>query len=204
MAGRPQRSALIAEIDRAGGWQVLLDRWLDGESWSKIARDFKVSRAMLVEVRDLDTTTMTASDGERKSVRDILSRLRETRAEALAEAAGDVLDDVDTIGTLAGVYSREEIALAKMRSEYRRWLAGKEDSRYADHGKGGTSIVLNVGSLHLAALRQRTAPPPPDVAFEVLESTVTPAVARVAAPSEALGGVGLLAAQQLSLFATTS
>jgi transcriptional regulator with XRE-family HTH domain len=66
-------------------------------------------------------------------------------SEGLAESALEIADD------LAGA-SKEEIAAAKLQIETRQWLAAVWNrDRY---GKDTAAVQINIGSLHLEALRQ--------------------------------------------------
>jgi hypothetical protein len=56
MSGRPVRRRVLADVERAGGWRVVLARIASGEPVAAIARSFGVSRsffsALLHEDRD--------------------------------------------------------------------------------------------------------------------------------------------------------
>jgi hypothetical protein len=52
-----------------------------------------------------------------------------------------------------GLATPSDVALAKARSEYHRWVAGKRDDRFSE--KTRLEVSGTVGMLHLQALQQR-------------------------------------------------
>jgi hypothetical protein len=67
---------------------------------------------------------------------------------AHAEAGLEILDGVPATA------SREEVALAKERSGYRKWLASKLDKEtFGDTPLAQINIPLSFGDLHLQAMR---------------------------------------------------
>jgi hypothetical protein len=56
MSGRPVRRRVLAEVQQAGGWSIVLARIASGEQVAQIARSFGVSRSffatLLHEDRD--------------------------------------------------------------------------------------------------------------------------------------------------------
>lgn len=88
-----------------------------------------------------------AEGGGERAVEQALARAREIGASGLAEEAGAILDDVRE--------DRDAIAKAKARSEFRVWLASRWNREQYDAKAPQTAVTLNLGSLHLSALRER-------------------------------------------------
>jgi hypothetical protein len=80
---------------------------------------------------------------------DGLARLEEARREGAGGLVEEGLDILD-----AEVESREDAMRNKNRADYRARIAGFwNPSEYGERGKGGTTVNLNLGQLHLTALR---------------------------------------------------
>lgn len=101
----------------------------------------------------------------------LLAEARKQSAHALVEDAQDIVDATE------GEKNREAIASAKLRSDIRLWRAGKYNRE--DLGERGPVVQLNIGALHLDALKRRnisgptataaTLPAPAvDAEFEVI------------------------------------
>lgn len=69
-------------------------------------------------------------------------------ADALVEQAGEILDQA------AEVTNSARATIAKERAAYRRWLASCRDQEAYGDRAGGAQVVLNIGQLHLDALRR--------------------------------------------------
>jgi hypothetical protein len=54
MTGRPVRRRVLAEVERAGGWPVVLARIASGEQVSEVARSFGVSRSFFATLLHAD------------------------------------------------------------------------------------------------------------------------------------------------------
>ena len=89
-----------------------------------------------------------AEGGGRRAVEQALAHARQIGASGLAEEAGAILDDVRE--------DRDAIAKAKARSEFRVWLASRWNREEYD-AKAPQTLVVNAGTLHLTALRERAA-----------------------------------------------
>jgi hypothetical protein len=169
MPSRPYLRALTRWIEEQGGEPFILDRIAAGESVGKIAksiqlpgRDKPISRAMLYYWRN-------AGGDERKKGWELAMK---ESAEALAEEAGEVLDNLSEEFDPTSA----QVSLARSRSEYKRWLASKRDADTFGDRKSDVNVnVLSLGDVHLDALRKlgsRDALPLPEAeALPLLESS---------------------------------
>jgi hypothetical protein len=87
-----------------------------------------------------------------------IDRGGETRRSAYAQArarGGQSLAE-QTI-EIADAATIQEVQLAKLRTDNRRWLAGKLNDQYSD--KAAPLVNIDLGSLALDALRHRVVTP---------------------------------------------
>ena len=108
MSGRPIRRRLLADIAHAGGWPVVLERIASGETVTRIARSFNVSRSFFARLLHEDRDRHVLVTQARKAAADAL-------AEVIAEQVA-AKQDVKDLGTEL----RAEIAelRAEMRTEF--------------------------------------------------------------------------------------
>lgn len=111
----------------------------------KVAHRFGVSRAAV------QAWIRTDRDRLRPLVEEARRDAGEVRAETAVEHFDDLPEDPSTA----------QVQVAKERSGYDRWLAGVWNEQYRDQRGAQVNVNLNVGQLHLDALRaegQRRAP----------------------------------------------
>src|SRR5687768_10926884 len=110
MAGRPLLNRLASDIEALGGDAWFFDLVAEGVSVQAIAREHLggVSRALIYDWLNSDP-----SGGRRER----LARARELAAEAHAEKAGEVLDEL--VGKKA---SSADVQLATQRSNFFKWM----------------------------------------------------------------------------------
>lgn len=133
MVGTPVRRAMVKDIEARGGEEWVLAQIANGETVTSVSRQLKVSRDLLAKWLN--------SDPKRK---ERLQQARIHMAYAIADQILDISDNVEE--------THEAIAKARLRTESRKWLAG----RYAPEifGEQKTaSINLTIGDLHLQALK---------------------------------------------------
>lgn len=166
MAAQPVLRKLCKQIEERGGDEHVFDMLRAGLSVRRIAETFDVpghgsiSRPLMYRWRD--------KSEERQA--GWAAAMREG-AHALAEDAGDVLEDLPEDPTSA------QVAKAKGISEHKKWLAGLRDRD--SYGAGPSTVVGVIGlpELHIEALRaagnmdrQRlTAAPVVEADYEVEE-----------------------------------
>jgi hypothetical protein len=142
MAGKPVLRKLEKWIKDRGGDRWVLDQIADGVAVGKIAAQVDlpghgaISRPLLYEWRN---RSEDRKQGWAAAMKDA--------AHAHAEKAGECWEDLPEDPTTG------QVQKARGMSEYRRWLAGHRNEEYAAQ-KQGAGLVVNVGTLHLDALRQ--------------------------------------------------
>jgi hypothetical protein len=144
MAGQPITTKFIADIDARGGEEWLFGMIADGQTVKKIMEENfpDLSRAMFYRY--------VYAGGDERDARFKLAR--KIGAGMMIEDALDILDNADT-NTKGGA------AKAKAQAEFRRWLAGKLNrEEYGDDNALPAGTVINIGTLHLDALRSEGSP----------------------------------------------
>ncbi len=133
MAGQPKRKQDLILLDQVGEDRVR-EMLEEGKPIARICIELKVGKKALHDWLEAP---------ERAA---LLTRARTRAADLLA---AETLEIADTVGEQPG-----EIAKAKLRTDVRRWLAGKWDpSRYGE--QRGVQVQVNVGDMHLTAVRSR-------------------------------------------------
>jgi hypothetical protein len=135
------KRAFFARVKEKGGWQVILERIANGETFKQIAPDYGVSKSYVHRM---------ISRKSQPKLREAYERARRESAEAHAQKALEILDNVTP--------TRDEIAKARAQAEHRRWLAQAYDRDTFGPPQQNAQVTLNIASLHLDALR-RAAPP---------------------------------------------
>lgn len=145
MAGQPKKRRMLQLIKDKGGWQVVFDRIAAGEPMSRIAPDYEISSAFLGwYIRR--TPKLLA----------VYEQAKTAAAAFHAEEALRVVQEAQTdpiVGT-------QNMTKAKLVSDQHRWMAGKLDKEFwgDDKGKQEVNLNLNIGDLHLEALRSLQKP----------------------------------------------
>lgn len=141
MTGRPKLKAFCKKIEGMGGDAVILDMVAEGElSIAKIAAKFDASRGMIYD--------WIKNGGADR--REGYQLARRESADALAEQGLEILDDLADERDPTNA----EVSVARERSGYRKWLAGKYNRElYGEAPAASLNVSLNVGDLHLDALR---------------------------------------------------
>lgn len=148
---------LVAQIDEAGGPEVVCEMIADGVRIGKVAEHWGVSRRMLYMWRD-------RMDRERGGVKDMWAEAVRLSAEADVERS---LEDFERLDRVVEVRTDEEgnarvvnriptaaeVSLVTGRAKFNQWLAARKDpDRYGDKSK--LDVDVNLGDLHLQALKQ--------------------------------------------------
>jgi len=158
MSGRPMMRRIERTVAEKGGDEWVWTMIADGKAMSEVAEAMGCSRPYVY-------MWMDAKEGRRAAYEDakVLS------AVAKEEEGQAILDD------LAGEpdLSAPAVSLALARSNYRKWQATLRDrATYADKPAAGLELTLNVGALHLDALRMRGPAPRELAPVEVVEAEV--------------------------------
>jgi terminase small subunit-like protein len=133
MPGTPKWHELLKQVEIAGGWQSVMDAIADGASLRMLAKKFNVSRGWFWRV--------ITNEPERRKLYEEALRLR---GDAMAEEALEIVD-----GPIPATPA--EAQQMKLRVELRQWLAAVDTARY--RRVNGASVQVNIGALHLDALR---------------------------------------------------
>lgn len=137
MAGHPKRNALIAQIEAMpGGWNDVLEAIADGATLRMLGEKFNVSRSFIYRV--------IVEEPEREKLYQEALRMR---ADAMIDESIDI---ADTINPSLPADAQK----AKLRIELRKWLAAVDNARY-QRAEQRLNVNVNIGQLHLDALRRR-------------------------------------------------
>ena len=150
MASRPFLKRLCKQIETLGGEDWVFDQISDGLSIQAIVDQIQMgkgktpSRPQLYRWRDLPQ--------HRAQRRERWSAARVMSADALLEDGGAILDDLATSDYLTS----PEVSLASSRANYRKEMAKLANPAYGDKQVDGG--VINIGELHISALRRAGSP----------------------------------------------
>jgi len=137
MPGKPIEAQLYTDIEATGGWESIWDRVANGETQTAIAESFGISQGFLSRVIHLDHARVRA-----------FREAKRRYAVTLVEHTGELVKNVKE--------NRDAIAKVREQASHARWEASKWDRELFGEDKGDVNVnVLNVGDLHLAALRHR-------------------------------------------------
>lgn len=132
MASKPLTKLAHRLIEKCGGEPYVMEQVSSGRTLQSIADEIGVSRPIL---------SMWANAAPRK---DALTHAKRLSASALAEQGLEIVD---------AAVEPSEVPGAKLRSDYRRWMASRLSSEEWGESRGPT-IAIQVNALHLDALRQ--------------------------------------------------
>lgn len=139
MAGNPKAAQYEARIEELGGLEWVLEELASGLTPAKVAEYIGCSRGWLV--------TWFGRDEERAK---LVSRARSIGAGGMVEQAILKIEDLDGLP-----FTNEDLGLAKLRFESKKYLASKMDpGTYGE--KQAPTVAINIGDLHLAAVREVT------------------------------------------------
>ena len=148
MAARPHLQNLSAQIERLGGEDWVFDQIAAAEPMRKIAGHFTNPETGEKYSRQMVYSWIHAGGPDREKK---WEEAKEIAAHIHAEDAGLVLDDSHPI-------TSAEAAHIKNRSEHRKWLAKTFNKRVYGEDAGKIDLQLNIGQLHLDALRAASTP----------------------------------------------
>ena len=133
MASTPIKNAMIAKIREMGGVEAVISEIAGGETVQSMAAKLGVSRPFLSGY--LHSQPIWSAK---------LETAKKMRAAAFADAALHLADGVAP--------DPNAINKAKLQIETRKWLAGIDDPE--GYGPKGQKVEVNIGTLHLDALRK--------------------------------------------------
>lgn len=130
MAGRPMKQAGLALLEQLGE-EPIIARLEAGKSIEAISKEMGITRAALNAWLDKPEHAGLAS---------------RARARAADQLAAEVLEIVDAA-------TPETVNVARLQVDGRKWVAAKwNPAAYGD--TKGPQVVVNIGDLHLRALKQ--------------------------------------------------
>jgi len=135
MPGKTITARAHATIRKAGGELFIFDAVSSGRSLKAIAAALGVSRPVL--------SAWCNAAVRRESYR----QARQAAADALVEEGLAIAD---------GVRDPSEVPGAKLRSDFRKWMAARMNADSWGEQRGA-SIEINLGALHLEALRNHSS-----------------------------------------------
>jgi hypothetical protein len=137
---------------------VILDRIAAGDFLTTIAKDWDVSRQLLYQwVRMSEERTAE------------YKRAKALGADGLVEGAHEDLENASTV-------SAQHFARDKAKSEFKKWLAGKRDREQYGDTPAQHNVNVNLGLVHLQALREGARVEPVEVPAEIVGDHETAAL----------------------------
>lgn len=135
MSGRPILRQMLADIEKMGGFEKICEKISEGGSVASIARELGVSRNFL-------STTLNKNPSQKEALR----LARKQKAEHFADEALKLADTCE----------ESPNAIQKMREQVsvRKWLASAHDPDQYAQKNNTTAIQVNVGDMHLNALKK--------------------------------------------------
>lgn len=140
MAGRALKKRLIGEIDALGGPEWLQDYIAGGGTIADLSVKMGCSRTYLS--RHLNAVP---------EYRAVIDEGRREYADQLAEES---LQIADGMAEVVGI-SREQVMVAKERIDVRKWMASVNNPDRFRHNPNAPNVTINIGQLHLDALKKR-------------------------------------------------
>jgi hypothetical protein len=132
VASKPLTKLAHRLIEKSGGESYVMEQVASGRTLQSIADEIGVSRPIL---------SMWANAAPRK---DALAHAKRLAASALAEQG---------LGIVDAVSDPAEVPAAKLRSDFRKWMASRLSSEEWGDQRGPT-VAIQLNALHLDALRQ--------------------------------------------------
>ena len=144
MAGKPKTRAGLALLnERAEELETLLEA---GVSHTEIMESLGITRTAWREWKGSEAGAA------------IVARARAARAELLARETLTIADDVEE--------RNDAVAKARLRIDTRKWISGAWDRETYGQAAPATNVQVNLGQLHLEALRAAGRP--------LIEGSATP------------------------------
>lgn len=150
MAGRPMKKKLFEVLADLGGPEYVYAHIANGKSIAALAAQLGMDRAYV-----------SRQINGKPEYRKLLDEARRESAEVMAE---DTLEIADALAIKPDLTS-QDVAAAKQRIDTRKWFSAiNHPDRFAPKDK---AITINIGDLHLDALRKVRAGTIDAVAIDV-------------------------------------
>jgi len=140
MAGRALKKRLFGEIEALGGVEWLQDYIAEGGTILDLATKLGCSR-----------TYLSRHINAHPEYRAVINEGRREYADQLAEEALAIADGMALLPTI----NREQVAVGKERIDVRKWMASVNNPDRFRHNPNGPNVTINIGQLHLDALKKR-------------------------------------------------
>lgn len=175
MPGKPLQRRFEDHIEKLGGDQVVFDQIAGGATMEEVASSF---RGFIDDRPDFPSRSWMYvwinADYVQPERREAWKEAKEIAAHALVDEAGDILDNDGEAPVTSA-----EMQWLKQRAEHAKWRAKKFNPKeYGDETKQGVNVNLDIGNLHLEALRSAgsmkqlpTEEDPPMLEAEVVEES---------------------------------
>lgn len=134
MAGRKLTREGLAKLETPEGADELVALAEQGLGIDAIAKAMRIPRGSI---------TMWLKEGNHGS---LFARAREAAADHLAVEALEIADELDRSAP-------GEVARDRLRVDTRKWLASKWNAAQYGEAKQGLNVNLNLGDLHLQAVK---------------------------------------------------
>jgi hypothetical protein len=158
MPGRPKLQILEQKIRELGGDEWVFEQIADGVRPRVVAEKLGISRSFLYYWKDL------RAHPQRQEKWAFAMRVS---AAAKAEEGEEILDEL----ARRPIITAADVGLATSRAKYRQWLASSLDKE--TYGtQAGVQVQVNVGSLHLDALRVAGRVKPSEPVGQIVEAEV--------------------------------
>jgi AraC-like DNA-binding protein len=153
MAGRPKRKAALDAIEKRGGVDYLTEYLLSGGTVTQLAGELGLHRGYLHRLLKESSELSSA-----------LEAAREDAAEAHAEAGFEIMRrlraerkverETAKAGTRAAELNSLDVSIAKEEAAQHRFIAEAWNQRRYGGGKNQTHVTVNLGDMHLDALKK--------------------------------------------------
>lgn len=157
MAGRPLAKKTLAELKNRGGAEYLEEWLLEGKSLRRLAADLDVSegyfRKLILRTDELakavDNARRAAADAHFDAAFEAIQEVSDRRQREIMEALNGENDrDISEANV-----SQIDLGIAKQKAGQHNLAAQAwNQERYGN--KGNTNVQINIGDLHLDALRK--------------------------------------------------
>ena len=169
MPGRPKLQRTFKFIEENGGWEHICDMVADGATVGDVADYLDCSKRFIYTLK-----LHPKHEGRWERMWDEAMRIRAETELERAMADFDRLDrviDTDEAGeAVHRVPLQSEVSLVQGRAKFRMWLAGRLDPERYGEKKQGVEVNLNIGDLHLSAVKavkaREALPPAPTPVLE--------------------------------------
>lgn len=148
MPGNPKMQAFERHLEKLGGDEVIFDQIAAGTPIREIAEQF---RGFLDGAPEFPSRTWMYTWIHRYPEREeAWEEAKRVASHALVEQAEDILEN-DGVAPV----SSAEMSWLKERAGHKKWIASQFNKKHYGEDKESVNVNVDVGTLHLDALRQK-------------------------------------------------